>query len=136
MQIYMIINALRNVDYCILYLYMPQILHFMSIYLHYLNLTSLKSDIIIKIIINFAHLWSNEYCVRFGLSCIRFSTAQWTVAHQAPLSMEFSKQEYWSRILLFPTPEDLPNPEIKPTSLHLLHWKEDFFFTSSAKYQT
>ena len=65
--------------------------------------------------------------MRFGLSCIRFSTAQWTVAHQAPLSMEFSKQEYWSRILLFPTPEDLPNPEIKPTSLHLLHWKEDFF---------
>ena len=56
MQIYMIINALRNVHYRILYLYMPQILRFMSIYLHYLNLTSLKSDIIIKIITNFVHL--------------------------------------------------------------------------------
>ena len=35
----------------------------------------------------------------------------WTVAHQAPLSMEFSKQEYWSR-LPFITPGDLPNPGI------------------------
>ena len=35
------------------------------------------------------------------------------VAHQAPLSMEFSRQEYWS-VLTFPTPEDLPDPGIKP----------------------
>ena len=40
----------------------------------------------------------------------------WTVAHQAPLSMEFSRQEYWSR-LPFPTPGDLPNPGIEPESL-------------------
>ena len=40
----------------------------------------------------------------------------WTVALQAPLSMEFSRQEYWSG-LPFPTPEDLPNPGIKPASL-------------------
>ena len=40
----------------------------------------------------------------------------WTVAHQAPLSMEFSRQEYWSG-LPFPTPGDLPNPGIvKPAS--------------------
>ena len=37
----------------------------------------------------------------------------WTVAHQAPLPMEFSRQEYWSR-LPFPSPWDLPNPRIKP----------------------
>ena len=37
----------------------------------------------------------------------------WTVAHQAPLSMEFSRQEYWSQ-LPFPTPGDLPDPGIKP----------------------
>ena len=36
----------------------------------------------------------------------------WTIAHQAPLSMEFSRQEYWSR-LPFPTPGDLPSSEIK-----------------------
>ena len=39
----------------------------------------------------------------------------WTVAHQAPLSMEFSSQEYWSG-LPFPSPGDLPNPGIKPKS--------------------
>ena len=39
----------------------------------------------------------------------------WTVAHQAPLSMGFSRQEYWSG-LPFPPPGDLPNPGIKPRS--------------------
>ena len=38
-----------------------------------------------------------------------------TVAHQAPLSMEFSRQEYWSG-LLFPSPGDLPDPGIEPRS--------------------
>ena len=37
----------------------------------------------------------------------------WTVAHQAPPSMEFSRQEYWSE-LPFPSPGDLPNPGIEP----------------------
>ena len=37
----------------------------------------------------------------------------WTVAHQAPLSMEFSRQEQWSE-LPSPPPEDLPDPEIEP----------------------
>ena len=39
----------------------------------------------------------------------------WTVAHQAPLSMGFSRQEYWSG-LPFPSPVDLPNPGIEPRS--------------------
>ena len=39
----------------------------------------------------------------------------WTVAHQTPLSMEFSKQEYWSG-LPFPSPGDLPDPGIEPRS--------------------
>ena len=39
----------------------------------------------------------------------------WTVAYQAPLSMEFSRQEYWSG-LPFPSPGNLPNPGIKPGS--------------------
>ena len=39
-------------------------------------------------------------------------------AHQAPLSMGFSKQEYWTG-LPFPPPEDLPNPRIKPGSSEL-----------------
>ena len=39
----------------------------------------------------------------------------WTIAHQAPLSMGFSRQEYWSG-LPFPPPGDLPNPGIELTS--------------------
>ena len=39
----------------------------------------------------------------------------WTVAHLAPLSMGFFRQEYWSG-LSFPPPGDLPDPGIKPTS--------------------
>ena len=47
-------------------------------------------------------------------SCSTLATP-WTVAHQAPLSMGFSRQEYWSG-LPFPSPGDLPNPGIKPRS--------------------
>ena len=43
------------------------------------------------------------------------SVTPWTVAHQAPLSMGFSRQEYWSEVP-FPPPGDLPNPGIKPES--------------------
>ena len=43
------------------------------------------------------------------------SVTSWTVAHQAPLSMGFFRQEYWSG-LPFPPPDDLPDPGIKPTS--------------------
>ena len=50
------------------------------------------------------------------LSCVQLFVTPWTVTCQAPLSMEFSRQEYWSR-LPFPTSGDLPNPGIKPTSL-------------------
>ena len=39
----------------------------------------------------------------------------WTVAHQAPLSMGFSRQEYWN-VLPFPSPGDLPNPGFEPRS--------------------
>ena len=46
-------------------------------------------------------------------SCL--TAIPWTVVHQIPLSMEFSRQKYWSR-LPFPTPGDLPDPEIEPTS--------------------
>ena len=49
------------------------------------------------------------------LSHVQLSATPWTVAHQPPLSMEFSRQEHWSG-LPFPPPGDLPNPVIKPTS--------------------
>ena len=49
------------------------------------------------------------------LSCVWFFVAPWTAAHQVPLSVEFSRQQYWSW-LPFPTPGDLPDPGIEPTS--------------------
>ena len=51
-------------------------------------------------------------CVFVTQLCLTLRTP-WTVARQAPLSMEFSRQEYWSG-LPFPFPGDLPNPGIEP----------------------
>ena len=50
-----------------------------------------------------------------SLSHVRLFGTPWIVAYQAPLSMGFSRQEYWSG-LPFPSPRDLPNPGIKPRS--------------------
>ena len=50
------------------------------------------------------------------LSHVRLFATPWTAAYQALLSMGFSKQVYWSG-LSFPTPGDLHDPGIKPTSL-------------------
>ena len=47
------------------------------------------------------------------LSHVLLFSTSWTVACQAPLSMEFSRQEYWSG-LPFPSLEDFPNPGIEP----------------------
>ena len=49
------------------------------------------------------------------LSRVRLFATPWTVAYEAPLSIEFSRQEYWSG-LSFPPPRDLPDPGIKPRS--------------------
>ena len=50
-----------------------------------------------------------------SLSRVRLFATPWTVARQAPLSMGFSRPEYWSG-LPFPSPGDLPDPGIKPRS--------------------
>ena len=49
------------------------------------------------------------------LSCVRLFATPWIVARQDPLSMGFSRQEYWSG-LPFPSPGDLPSSGIKPAS--------------------
>ena len=50
------------------------------------------------------------------LSHVQLFVTPWTIARQAPLSMGFSRQEYWNG-LPFLTPGDLPNPGIESTSL-------------------
>ena len=62
------------------------------------------------------------------LSCfsqVQLLVTLWTVAHQAPLSLGFSRQEYWSG-LPCPPPGDLPDPGIKPTSLTSPAWQVDY----------
>ena len=51
-------------------------------------------------------------------SVVSNSATPWTITGQIPLSMEFSRQEYWSG-LPFPSPEDLSNPGIEPGSPEL-----------------
>ena len=63
-------------------------------------------------------------------SHVQLFATPWTIAHQAPLSMVFSKQEYWSGFPC-PPPGDLPNPGIKPVSLRSPALAGGFFTTST-----
>ena len=66
----------------------------------------------------------------YVLSCfshVQLFEALWTVAHQAPLSMGFFRQQYWNG-LHCPPPEDLPDPGIRPASL--MSPASEFFTTS------
>ena len=68
-------------------------------------------------------------CLLSGFSRVQLFVTLRTVAHQAPLSMGFSRQEHCSGLPYLP-PEDLPNPEIEPVSLALAG---KFFTTSAAR---
>ena len=63
---------------------------------------------------NYAYQYFFKVKVKL-LSRVRLFVTLWTVARQAPLSMGFSRQEYWSG-LSFPSPGDLPDPGIEPRS--------------------
>ena len=54
-------------------------------------------------------------CILSHFSHVQLFVTLWTKAHQAPLSMGFSKQEYWSKLPCYP-PGDLPDPGIEPIS--------------------
>ena len=72
-------------------------------------------------------------CVLSHFSRVQLFVTLWAVAPQAPLSVEFSRQEHWSG-LPFPPPVDLPNPEIKPMSL-MSPALAGRFFTSSTTWK-
>ena len=61
------------------------------------------------------------------LSCVQLFAILWIGAHQAPVSMEFSRKEYWGG-LPFSTPGNLPDPGIEPASLVSPALAGDFFF--------
>ena len=69
-------------------------------------------------------------CVLSHFSRVRLLATLWTVAHQAPLSLGFSRQEYWSG-LPFPTPGDLLDPGIESLSLMSPVLADGFFPTSA-----
>ena len=63
--------------------------------------------------------WASPMCActhAQSFSCVQLFMASWTMAHQAPLSLAFPRQEHWPG-LPFPSPGDLPDPGIKPSSL-------------------
>ena len=66
------------------------------------------------------------------ISCARLFVTLWIIAGQAPLSMGFYRQEYWS-VLPFPSSGDLPNPGIEPTSLMSPGLAGRFFTTSTIR---
>ena len=79
----------------------------------------------------------NEVCIQkvcvhaTSLSCVRLFATLWTVARQAPLSVGFSRQEYWSG-LPCPPSEDLPDTGIEPSSLRSPALAGGFFTTSTS----
>ena len=86
--------------------WLPISLHFSQHWTHRLTHTEQS--------LNMKHTLSEQMCYVFVLSCVRLFKTLCSVAHQAPLSLGFSRQ-YW-RGLPFPSGE-LPDPGIKPTSL-------------------
>ena len=72
-------------------------------------------------------------CMLSCFSRVRLFVALWTVAHQALLSMGFSRQEYWSG-LPCPSPWDLSDPGVKPGFLTSPALAGGFFTTSATSY--
>ena len=73
---------------------------------------------------------TKSVCMLSHFSHIRLCVTPWTVAHQSPLSMGFSRQQYWSG-LPCPPPGDLPDPRIEPVSLKSPALAGGFFITST-----
>ena len=84
----------------------------------------LQARILEWVAISFSDAW------KWRLSRVRLLAIPWTAAYQAPLSMGFSRQGYWSGCP-FPSPGDLPNPGIEPVSLMSPALAGDFFTSST-----
>ena len=73
--------------------------------------------------------WCLHWCVLSHFSNVRLFVTLWTIAHQAPVSMGFSRQEYWSGLPCSP-PGDLPNREIRPESPPTPELQADYLLLS------
>ena len=70
----------------------------------------------------------SNFRIHYTYTCVWLFATLWTVAHQASLSMEFSRQEYWS-VLPFPSLGDIPSPGMEPVSLPSPPMAGGFFAT-------
>ena len=82
---------------------------------HICTHTRVNKKALCKVSVHSLRCQSLLLCCAQSLNHVRLSVTPWTVAHQAPVSMEFSMQEYWIKFA-FPPPGDLPDAGIKPTS--------------------
>ena len=87
--------------------------HHVVVLEHFITLKRNRSH---SSILPLLHLHHPQPCVLSCFRLVRLFATLWTIAHQAPLSVGFSRQEYWSG-LLCPNPGDLPDPGIEPKSL-------------------
>ena len=84
-----------------------------------------------------AHCLAHGECMLSLFNHVQLFATPWTVTHQTPLSMGFSRQEYWNGLPCLP-PGDLPEPGIEPESLtlrgalpHYLSLKKELAYSSS-----
>ena len=80
----------------------------------------------------YVYTYTYVYVCAQLLSSVRLFATSWTIVHQAPLSMEFSRQEYWSG-LPFPSLGDIPHPGIEPMCPESLALAGGFFTTEPLK---
>ena len=102
----------------------------MCVHMHTHNILCFFSNrtLVISILtslVKTSHMWT---CVLSHSVMFQLFATPWTVACQTPLSMEFFRQEYWSR-LPFPPPGDLPDPGIEPWSPESPSLASEFFTT-------
>ena len=78
----------------------------------------------------YENMLSFSACMLSHFSCVQPFVTWWTVVHQAPLSMGFSRQEYWSGLPFLP-PGHLPHPGMEPLPLISLALAGRFFTSST-----
>ena len=100
---------------CIRKLFLDRLFFVLNIYFIW-NIYHIYNCFYIFIFTLYLYKYQYKYVAATVLNCIQLCATPWAVARQAPLSMEFSRQESWSGSP-FPTLGDLPYPGIEPTSL-------------------
>ena len=127
---YIDIYIYRHIHICIymcIYTYIHTYTHiYIYIYIHiYIHTRYIHTHTYIYI---HTHIYILCVCVLSHFRCVWPFLTRWTLARQAPLSMGFSRQEYFSR-LPCPAPGDLPDPGVEPMSLTFLALAGGFFTT-------